>query len=59
MTISEEEIIKLYAETSVADYIPEKVEIVTETNEHQTATCYNLPPKLITGTNQLYATSLL
>ena len=58
MTISEEEIVKLYAEKSVADYIPEKVEAVTETNEHLTVTCYNLPLELLTGTNESYAKSL-
>ena len=58
MTVNDEEITKLYAEKSVADYIPEKVEAVTETNEHLTATCYNLPIELFTGTNKLYAKSL-
>jgi len=58
MTINDEEIIKLYAEKSVADYIPEKVEVVTETKEHIIATCYNLPLELLTGTNELYAKSL-
>ena len=58
MTVNDEEITKLYAEKSVADYIPEKVEAVTETNEHLTATCYNLPIELLTGTNKLYAKSL-
>jgi hypothetical protein len=58
MTIADEEIIKLYAEKSVADYIPEKVEVVTETNEHIIATCYNLPLELMTGTNEVYANSL-
>ena len=58
MTVNDEEIINLYAEKSVAEYIPEKVEVVTETNEHLTATCYNLPVELLTGTNQSYAKSL-
>jgi Gamma-glutamyl cyclotransferase, AIG2-like len=58
MTIKDEEIIKLYAEESVADYISEKVEAVMETNEYLTATCYNLPPELLTGTNEIYARSL-
>ena len=58
MTVNDEEIIKLYSEKSVADYIPEKVEVVTETNEQLTATCYNLPLELLTGTNELYAKSL-
>jgi hypothetical protein len=58
MTISDDEIIKLYAEKSVADYVPEKVEVVTETNEHIIANCYNLPPDLMIGTNEAYAKSL-
>ena len=58
MTVNDEEIIRLYAEKSVADYIPEKVEAVTETNKHLTVTCYNLPIELLTGTNKLYAKSL-
>lgn len=58
MEVNDEEIIKVYAEKSVADYIPEKVKIVTESNEHLIATCYNLPLELLTGTNELYAKSL-
>jgi hypothetical protein len=58
MTINDEEIIKLYAEESVSDYIPEKVEAVTVSNEYLTVTCYNLPHELLTGTNKLYAKSL-
>lgn len=58
MEVNDEEIIKLYAERSVADYIQEKVAVVTETNEHLTATCYNLPLELLTGTNDAYAKSL-
>ncbi|MDN5204533.1 hypothetical protein QQ008_24285 [Fulvivirgaceae bacterium BMA10] len=58
MEVNDEEIIKLYAEKSVSDYIPEKVEIVTESNERLIATCYNLPLELLTRTNELYAKSL-
>ena len=58
MTVNDDEVVKLYAEESVADYVPEKVEVVTETNEHLMATCYNLPSELLTGTNKLYAKSL-
>lgn len=58
MEVNDEELIKLYAEKSVADYIPEKVEVVTESNEHSIATCYNLPLELLTGTNEAYAKSL-
>nr|WP_299069939.1 gamma-glutamylcyclotransferase [uncultured Allomuricauda sp.] len=58
MTVNEEEITKLYSEKSVSDYIPEKVNVISETNEHITATCYNLPLELLTGTNELYTKSL-
>jgi Gamma-glutamyl cyclotransferase, AIG2-like len=58
MTVNDDEVVRLYAEKSVADYIPENVTVVTETNEHLIATCYNLPPELLTGTNVLYAKSL-
>jgi len=58
MEVNDKELNKLYSENSVADYIPEKVEIVTESKEHITATCYNLPAKLLSGTNKSYAKSL-
>ena len=58
MEVNDEEIIKLYSDKSVADYIPEKVEIVTESKEHITATCYDLPLELLTGTNESYTKSL-
>ena len=59
MEVNDQEIRKLYAEKSVRDYVPEKVKIVTEANEHIVATCYNLPLKLLSGTNEVYARSLL
>lgn len=58
MDVNDEEITKLYAEESVADYVPEEVAIVTESNESVTATCYNLPLELLAGTNEAYAKSL-
>jgi len=58
MTVDEDAIHYLYAEASVADYIPEEVTIITNSNESITATCYNLPSELLTGTNELYALSL-
>ena len=58
MNIADEKIIKLYSEQSVSDYIPEKVEIITNLNERLSATCYNLPTALLAGTNTLYAKSL-
>ena len=58
MEVDDKEVNQLYAEKSVADYIPEKVTIVTASNEHLSAICYNLPLELLTGTNAQYATSL-
>ncbi|WP_420601327.1 hypothetical protein [Flagellimonas sp.] len=49
---------KLYSEASVADYIPEQVEVITEPNGTVQATGYNLPSELLTGTNTAYAESL-
>jgi len=58
MTVKEEEVATLYAEKSLADYAPENVTIVTQTNEEVKATCYNLPQELLTGTNEHYAKNL-
>ncbi|NQY29567.1 MAG: gamma-glutamylcyclotransferase [Flavobacteriaceae bacterium] len=58
MTVNNEEIIKLYTEKSVADYTPEKVEIITDRKEHLRATFYNLPLKLLSENNELYAKSI-
>lgn len=58
MTIDDDAIHDLYAEPSVADYIPEVVTIVLNSNDSTTATCYNLPVELLTGTNESYAASL-
>ena len=58
MTLKDDEVDKLYAEESVADYVPEQVEVITTTNERVIATCYNLPLELLTGTNESYARSL-
>ncbi len=58
MTIDKDAIHNLYVKASVADYIPEEVNIITNTNDSITATCYNLPSESLTGTNELYAISL-
>jgi len=55
MTIDDDAIHNLYAESSVADYIPEDVTIITNTNDSVTATCYNLPSESLTGANESYA----
>ena len=58
MTIDNDAIHNLYAEASVADYIPEEVNVITNSNDSITATCYNLPSESLTETNELYAISL-
>lgn len=58
MTVDDDAIQVLYAEASVADYIPEEVNIVTGTNNTVSAICYNLPAKSLSGTNPSYAKSL-
>ena len=58
MTIDNDAIHNLYAESSVADYIPEEVNIITNVNDSITAICYNLPSESLTGTNEVYAISL-
>ncbi len=58
MTIEDSTIHKLYAEPSVADYIPEAVNIILDSNESISATCYNLPAELLSGRNEIYAQSL-
>ncbi|MDW3191381.1 MAG: gamma-glutamylcyclotransferase [Cytophagales bacterium] len=50
---------KLYSEPSVAEYVPEEVNVYTDQGESISALCYNLPPELIKGTNTTYAASLL
>lgn len=58
MTIDKDAIHNLYAEASVADYIPEEVNIISNTNDFIPAICYNLPSESLTGANELYAISL-
>ncbi|MEZ5002224.1 MAG: gamma-glutamylcyclotransferase family protein [Chitinophagales bacterium] len=58
MTIDDNDVQTLYVEASVADYLPEEVLVHTFPNETIKAICYNLPPKLITGTNPSYAREL-
>ena len=59
MTVDKESLDKLYAEASVADYIPEEVQIrITSSNDTVKAWCYNLPSESLSGTNTSYALSL-
>jgi hypothetical protein len=58
MTMDSAEIKNLYAETSVADYFPEDVNIIINTKESIKAICYILPSESLSGTNVSYAVSL-
>ena len=49
----------LYAEASVAEYVPEPVIVELKDGARVEATCYNLPGDRVTGANQDYAVSLL
>ena len=58
MRVEEDQLVKLYAEPSVADYIPEEVQVVVEGEDPVSAMCYNLPEEFLIGTNASYARSL-
>ncbi len=49
----------LYSESGVADYLPEPVTVELMDGTRVEATCYNLAGNKVTGTNKLYAESLL
>ncbi len=59
MDIAPNEATELYAEDSVADYLPEPVTVELMDGTEVEATCYNLPSAKVTGTNKDYAESLL
>ena len=58
MTVNAKDIVSLYAEKSVADYLPEELQAITHVNDVLKVTCYNLPKNLLSGTNRKYAQSL-
>ena len=58
MIISPNEAKELYAESSVADYVPESVTVALAVGGKVEATCYNLPVDKVTGTNRVYAEAL-
>jgi len=58
MNADKDALYNLYAEPSVADYIPEEVTVHLESGDTVKAFCYNLPAALMTGTNPTYAASL-
>lgn len=59
MDITPGEAAELYAEDSVADYLPEPVTVELMDGTKVDATCYNLPADKVTGANKDYAKSLL
>jgi hypothetical protein len=59
MDITPSEATELYAEDSVADYLPEPVIAELMDGTRVEATCYNLPGDKVTGANRDYAKSLL
>lgn len=59
MEITPSETTELYAEESVADYVPEPVIVEFADGSRVEATCYNLPSEKVTGSNKEYAESLL
>jgi hypothetical protein len=59
MDISQGEATDLYAEASVADYLPEPVNVELTDGAKVEAICYNLPGDKVSGTNRQYAESLL
>jgi hypothetical protein len=59
MDIAPSEATQLYAEDSVADYLPEPVIVELMDGTQVDATCYNLPDDKVIGTNKEYAESLL
>jgi hypothetical protein len=59
MDIAPEEAAALYAEESVADYLPETIVVELMDGTQVEATCYNLPDDMVAGTNAEYAQALL
>lgn len=59
MEIASGEAAQLYAENSVADYLPETVVVELVDGTRVEATCYNLPAYKVTGANKDYARALL
>ena len=59
MTIGRDEATALYADASLADYVPEPVSVTLPSGVIESAICYNLPPGALEGANSAYAESLL
>ncbi len=59
MDITPEQVAVLYSAPSVADYVAETVVVMPERGSPIRASCYNLPPGTLAGTNLAYAQALL
>ena len=59
MAIGRDQVADLYADESVADYVPESVSVVLSGGMSEPAVCYILPPRMLEGVNPEYAGSLL
>ena len=59
MEITPSDAAQLYAQESVADYLPEPVIVQLIEGKRIEATCYNLPSDAVTGANKEYAELLL
>ena len=59
MDIAPSEATELYADESVADYLPERVTVELMDGTQVEASCYNLPSDKVSGANKEYAESLL
>lgn len=59
MDIAPSEATELYADESVADYLPERVTVELVDGTQVEASCYNLPSDKVSGANKEYAESLL
>ncbi len=55
MALSKEELGSLYGEPSVADYLPEDINVTTFKNESLKVVVYNMPLAKLTGQNRQYA----
>ena len=59
MDVAADEIAELYAESSVADYVPEFVTVELMDGSRAEASCYNLPGNIVGDPNTGYAAALL
>lgn len=55
MSLTEEEINKLYSAPGVSEYLPEHIEVTEENGNTYRVLCYNLPLSKLSGSNKAYA----